>query len=216
MIYSYSSINQYINCPLSFYYQYVEKLPKVKSDFLIVGNILHSLTGEYLKTRDLDNTLLKMKLFTTQLDDLPKLSLPKESWEDLMTMNLKQIIPFLPEDFTDLEKKVEGQIGGYDFVGFIDILRSEEIIDLKFRKKYREPDVTQINLYQLLQPVANLRFITSSFLGGVKVDEVEYQDPTEFLLKIIERIERKEFFKKPSGLCSYCSFKEQCKEVKDE
>jgi len=214
MIYSYSSINQYINCPLSFYYQYVEKLPKVKSDFLIVGNILHSLTGEYLKTKDLNNTLLKMKLFTTQLDDLPKLSLPKETWEDLMTMNLKQIIPYLPEDFTDLEKRVEGKIENYDFVGFVDILRSEEIIEMKFRKKYREPDTTQLNLYaKLLQRCESGRFITSSFLGGVVSEKIDFEDPTNFLIKIIKRIENKEFYPKQSGLCNFCSYKELCKEM---
>jgi CRISPR/Cas system-associated exonuclease Cas4 (RecB family) len=133
-----------------------------------------------------------------------------------MTMNLKQLLPYLPDDFTDLEKKVEGKIESYNFVGFVDILRDSEIIDLKFRKKYREPDTTQLNLYaKLLQRCESGRFITSSFLDGVLVEKIEYQDPTEFLLKIIERIERKEFYKKPSGLCNYCSFKEQCKEVKE-
>ena len=163
MIYSYSSINQYINCPLSFYYQYIEKLPKVKSDFLKVGEILHAVSGEYLKTRDLNNTLLKLKLFAVELDSLPVLSLPKDTWLELMEMNLKQLIPFLPEDFTDIEKRIEGKIEGYDFVGFIDIVRDSEIIDLKFRKKYREPDTTQLNLYaKLLGSNLNGCYITSS------------------------------------------------------
>ena len=216
MIYSYSKIDTFIKCPLRFKFEYIDLLPKVKSDFLIVGNILHSLSGEYLKTKDLNNTLLKMKLFAIQLDDLPKLSLPKDDWLKLMEMNLKQLLPYLPESYIDLEKKVEGQIGGYDFVGFVDILRSEETIELKFRKKYREPDTTQLNLYaKLLGSNLNGCYITSSFLGGVLSEKVEYQDPTEFLLKIIQWIERKEFFKKPSGLCNYCSFKEQCREVKE-
>lgn len=219
MIYSYSKIDTYIKCPLKFKFEYIDNLPSIKSDSLVVGEILHSLTGEYLKTRDLDNTFLKLKLFATQLDDLPVLSLPRDDWIKLMEMNLKQLIPYLPEDFVDIEKKVKGQIGGYDFVGFIDILRSEEIIDLKFRKKYHEPDALQLQIYQKLfsdlQRIANLKFITSSFLENVKINEIKYEDPTEFLLKIIQRIEGKEFYKKPSPLCNYCSFKEQCNQIKE-
>lgn len=219
MIYSYSKIDTYIKCPLQFKFEYIDNLPKVKSDFLKVGEIMHAISGEYLKTKDLNNCLLKLKLFAVELDNLPVLNLPKETWIDLMTMNLKQLIPYLPEDFTDLEKRIEGKIENYDFVGFIDILRDKrKKIDVKFRKKYREPDTTQMNLYEKLlkSEVRENYFITSSFLGGVLVEKVEYQDPTEFLLKIIGRIENGLFEKKPSGLCNYCSFKEQCtKEVQE-
>ena len=48
---SYSSVSQYLKCPLQFYFERIAKLPrKSVSDAQILGSALHSALAEYHRT----------------------------------------------------------------------------------------------------------------------------------------------------------------------
>jgi len=56
--YSYSQLNRWINCPLSWKYAKIDKLPQIESPNLIQGRIIHDKVDEYIKY------LVKNKLTT--------------------------------------------------------------------------------------------------------------------------------------------------------
>ena len=47
--YSYSQINRWVNCPLSWKYAKIDKLPQIESVNLIQGRILHEKVDEYIR-----------------------------------------------------------------------------------------------------------------------------------------------------------------------
>ena len=70
---SYSSVSQFLKCPLQFYFERVLKLPrKSKTDALVLGSSLHSALAVYHRKLQVGEPVTTQEIHTAYLD----------AWED--------------------------------------------------------------------------------------------------------------------------------------
>lgn len=160
MTWSYSRITAYEDCPYRFYLKYIKKTMGVRHFFADYGSFIHLiiqkfLTGE-LKKDELvgyyltnfrgnvvgkaPNSTIFMNYFQQGLDYLKNIKLPEE----------KTI---------GVEKEVSFELGGKEFIGYIDMISGDKdisIIDnksraLKPRTKRAKPTKTDIELDKYLR-----------------------------------------------------------------
>lgn len=140
MVWSFSRIEAYDSCPHRWYLRYIRKCPERDKFYASYGSFMHKLIEKYY-----NGELTKEQMLVVFLRDFKKEVRgfrPKEStltkFINGAVEYLKNFEPF-PYKLVEVEKKVEFEIEGNKFIGYIDFLGMDEsdgefvIIDNKSR-----------------------------------------------------------------------------------
>ena len=163
MVWSFSRIEAYESCPHRWYLRYIRKCPERDKFYASYGSFMHKLIEKYY-----NGELTKDEMLMVFLRDFKKEVRgfrPKEStltkFINGAVEYLKNFKPF-PYKLVEVEKKVEFEIEGNKFVGYIDFLGMDEsdgefvIIDnksrdLKPRSTRAKPTVKDKELDEILR-----------------------------------------------------------------
>lgn len=139
MVWSFSRVESYENCPHRWYLRYIRRCKESDRFYSSYGSFLHKLIEQYY-----NGVLSKEEILTTFLRDFkkevrgfrPKAS-TLQKFIDGAVEYLKNFEPF-PYKMVAVEKKVEFEIEGIKFIGYIDFLGQDEdgefvVIDNKSR-----------------------------------------------------------------------------------
>lgn len=222
MIWSYSRITSFNDCPYRFFLRYIKKYPEEDRFFTTYGSFMHKILEQYYR-----GELSKEDMLTTFLMNFKaevRGIRPKESTVQKYIMAgceyLKSFSPF-PFKMIDVEKRVEFKIGNYEFVGFIDFLGYDDdgficIVDnksrdLKPRSNREKPTVKDIELDKMLRQlylyavaveqeygVLPKLLCFNCFKAGVFIKEQfdiqKYEETKQWAIESIERISNTEDF----------------------
>lgn len=139
MVWSFSRVESFESCPRRWYLKYIRRCKERDKFYSSYGSFMHKIIEQFY-----NGEITKEEMLTVFLRDFkqevrgfrPKASTLKK-FIDGAVEYLKNFQPF-PYKFIAVEKKVEFEIGGYKFVGFIDFLGQDEdgeyvVIDNKSR-----------------------------------------------------------------------------------
>ena len=223
MTWSYSRIETFNDCPYRFFLRYIKRFKDNDKFYSSYGSFIHKILERYYK-----GELSKNDMLTTFLLDFKKEVRgirPKEStvqkYINAGCEYLKSFSPF-PFKMIDVEKKVEFEIGDYEFIGFIDYLGFDEeddsicIVDNKSRDlkprsnrakptvKDKELDKMPRQLYLYAAGVEQEYGVLPKWLcfncfkAGVfikeKFDTQKYEEAKQWAVKSIEKISNTEDF----------------------
>lgn len=127
-VWSFSRLNQFRLCPLTWYSTYVLGL-RGENYFAFRGSLVHSIMEDFYNVGYAKNLPLKVIRETMQekfrrgMRDAP----PTQSWFKKGEWDIiSSFDRFKPlHDFTAVEEKIEFEVGGFPFQGFIDLTISE-------------------------------------------------------------------------------------------
>lgn len=189
MTWSYSRIKCFEDCPYRFYLKYISGCKEAPQFYASYGSFMHKLIEEFYKGIITKEEMLTKFLFGFQenvLGQRPKES-TVEKYIQLGVEYLKHFSPF-PYNMVAVEKKVEFELGGKKFIGFIDYLGEKDgeyyIVDNKSRE---------------LKPRSNRKTPTAK---DHELDEMLKQ------LYLYAAAVKQEYGKFPKALCFNC-FKNQ-------
>lgn len=161
MVWSYSRIKCFEDCPYRFYLKYIGGCKEVPQFYASYGSFMHKLIEEFYKGIITKEEMLTKFLFGFQdnvLGQRPKQSIV-EKYIQCGIEYLKNFSPF-PYNIVAVEKKVEFELGGKKFIGFIDYLGEKDgeyyIVDnksrdLKPRSGRKKPTVKDQELDEMLK-----------------------------------------------------------------
>lgn len=138
MIWSYSRIEAFESCPYRFYLKYISKCKESEKFYATYGSFMHKLIegyyrGDYTKDDMLTEFLVG---FSKNVKGIRPQKSTVEKYIKCGVEYLKGFQPF-PYQMVDVEKRVEFEIDGLKFVGYIDYLGEKDgeyfIIDNKSR-----------------------------------------------------------------------------------
>ena len=160
MIWSYSRVKCFHDCPYRFFLKYISKCQEVPQFYASYGKFMHKLIEEFYIGKLKQEDMVTKFLFCFQDNVLGKR--PKESTVEKYIQSgieyLKHFSP-LPYNMIAVEKKVEFELGGRKFIGFIDYLGEKDgeyyIVDnksreLKARSNRKKPTVKDQELDEML------------------------------------------------------------------
>ena len=163
MVWSFTRVDSFGSCPHRWYLRYIRKCKKIDKFYASFGSFMHKLIEQYY-----NGELTKPEMLTTFLKDFKKEVRgfrPKDStvkkFIDGAVSYLSNFEPF-PYKMIAVEKKVEFEIDGKKFVGYIDFLGEDEtdgelaIVDnksrdLKPRSGRKNPTVKDKELDEILR-----------------------------------------------------------------
>lgn len=161
MVWSYSRIEAFENCPYRFFLKYISKCDDTAKFFSSYGSFMHKLIENYYKGALPASNMVSE--FLTGFQDNVVGERPSES---IVLKYIKSGVDYLssfqPFDFETVavEKRVDFEIKGQKFVGYIDYLGRKNgdlyIIDnksrdLKPRSKRKKPTVKDLELDSMLK-----------------------------------------------------------------
>lgn len=161
MVWSYSRIKCFEDCPYRFYLKYIGGCKEVPQFYASYGSFMHKLIEEFYKGIITKEEMLTKFLFGFQdnvLGQRPKQSIV-EKYIQCGIEYLKNFSPF-PYNMVEVEKKIEFELGGKKFIGFIDYLGEKDgeyyIVDnksrdLKPRSGRKKPTVKDQELDEMLK-----------------------------------------------------------------
>ena len=139
MTWSYSRIKCFEDCPYRFYLKYISGCKEAPQFYASYGSFMHKLIEEFYKGIITKEEMLTKFLFGFQENVIgrrPQQS-TVEKYIQLGIEYLKGFTPF-PYNMVAVEKKVEFELGGKKFIGFIDYLGEKDgeyyIVDNKSRE----------------------------------------------------------------------------------
>ena len=215
MVWSYSRIKCFEDCPYRFYLKYINGCREIPQFYASYGSFMHKLIEEFYKGIITKEEMLTKFLFGFQenvLGQRPKES-TVEKYIQLGVEYLKNFSPF-PYNMVAVEKKVEFELGGKKFIGFIDYLGEKNgeyyIVDnksreLKPRSGRKKPTVKDQELDEMLKQLylyaAAIKeeygkfpkaLCFNCFKNGVFIEEPfveeKYNKTVEWFLKTIDDI----------------------------
>ena len=161
MTWSYSRIKCFEDCPYRFYLKYISGCKEAPQFYASYGSFMHKLIEEFYKGIITKEEMLTKFLFGFQENVIgrrPQQS-TVEKYIQLGIEYLKGFTPF-PYNMVAVEKKVEFELGGKKFIGFIDYLGEKDgeyyIVDnksreLKPRSGRKKPTVKDQELDEMLK-----------------------------------------------------------------
>ena len=163
MVWSFSRIESYNDCPYRWYLRYIRQCPDEEKFYSSYGQLLHRLIEQYYKgmIAKEDMVLEFLRSYSSEVKGVrPKESTVKK-YIDGAVEYLKNFDPF-PYRPIGIEKRVAFEIEGIRFVGFIDFLgiddRDGEIVlidnksrDLKPRSGRAKPTQKDLELDVMLR-----------------------------------------------------------------
>lgn len=139
MTWSFSRIEAFNDCPYRWYLRYIKRYKETEKFYASFGSFMHKLIEKYYR-----GVLTKEQMLSSFLAGFSKEVVgyrPKEGtlqkYINCGVAYLKSFQPF-PFEMVDVEKKVEFEIDGKRFIGFIDFLGKDgedlAIVDNKSRE----------------------------------------------------------------------------------
>lgn len=237
MVWSFSRVDSYHNCPKMFYLTYLEDdIPKVNNAFAQWGSFGHLLLEKYYKG--------KLELFELSDEYESKykskitIPFPNNKFSDLSIsywLAGKKYFDNFEDDFSayevvGVEKKIKIKIKQYDFIGYIDLILRDEngfyICDHKSKSKFKSKAEFEHYLYQLYIYSKYIYdtygeypkgLIFNMFRVGdiVKVDfqKADYDKAINWAITTIERIYNDNKFKDKIAI-DYAKKKKKLKDFK--
>jgi len=181
---SHSQIETYQKCPKAYEFQYIVKPEGIgTSEALLVGSAMHKQMAKLLvaksNPRSTFNLTEAKKLLTQELGDtLGTLAAVRPASPPNVTQEIQVAVALLEEWHSQIyrhfhtqpdmvEKKIELEIGGYPFVGFIDaidITSNHEVIDWKVTSMAKtQADANnslQLSIYSMATRYPNVGFVS--------------------------------------------------------
>lgn len=233
MTWSYSRITTFEQCPYKFFLKYISDCEDIPMFYAQFGSFIHRLLERFYRG-ELSKDEMRMDFllnFSTEVKgDRPSADLV-EKYIRKGSEYLGSFEPF-PYKMLEVEKKIEFELNGYKFVGFIDFLGEDEegglvIIDnksrdLKPRSKRKKPTLKDVELDEMLRQlyVYSLgvleeygrnptKLCFNCFKSGVFIEEMFNEDACHdafrWVTNMIEDIELEEDFD-PSLDYFYCNY----------
>ena len=230
---SYSSISMYTNCPLSYKFAYVDRLPRKKSPALSFGSSIHDALKVFYSVPTPSAPTLD------ELLNFLKSNWKNEGYEDKVKENsyfdhaLKVLTQFYYSNVEDFylplatEYRFELNLNGITLIGVIDRVDKKhdgslEIIDYKTSRKLpaqsRVDNDMQLSIYHLavenLWNVAPEKLTFYFLLPDIKLSTKRTKDQTKetinFITKTNNDILEKKFQAKQNPLCPWCDYQIRC------
>lgn len=233
MIYSYSRLKRYADCPASFQYKYLYEMPESSTEPLVLGKTVHAAIQKYLSGTDMqtaiDSAMIQEAELSIDRDEVIKLA------QHSMVTGISggQVEERLAITLDD-----EGLI---NFQGYIDWWRelpdgSVQLIDWKTnRVKYKPKENHQLGLYawylsqvtganEINAELVFLRYLYAESREVHKYTVCEMEEARKWALVLAEEIEDKVaevnmlggidddrlFPATPGKHCQYCSHASLC------
>lgn len=138
MVWSYSRIKTFEDCPYRWYLKYIRRLRGKDMFFASYGTFMHKLIELYLKGEKNSKRLVDMYLQDFR-NEVVGFAPSKKIFTNYFTSGLqylKNIQPF-PYKMLDVEKRVDFSVNGIPFCGYIDFLGEKDgsfyVVDNKSR-----------------------------------------------------------------------------------
>lgn len=161
MVWSYSRLSTFEDCPYRWYLRYIAKIPESPKFYAMYGTLMHELIEQYYRGELDKKDLLvafSVRFSSMQCGGLPVSSTIQKYTQDAISY-LSEFRPF-PYEMVAVEKKVKFQIDGKPFIGFIDFLGKQGedfiIVDnksraLKLRSARQKPTLKDQELDEMLR-----------------------------------------------------------------
>lgn len=124
MVWSYSRLTSFEDCPYRWYLQYILRKPRGEPQFFATyGTFMHSVMEQYLSGKLSREELVPY--FLENYDEQVSGTAPSKKIRDnffTSALTYLQNFNFPYKDNIAVEKRVSFQIDGYQFIGFIDVL----------------------------------------------------------------------------------------------
>ncbi len=225
--YSYSQINLWINCPQSWKYAKIDKLPQMESLLLTQGRILHDKVDEYIKY------LVKNKLtsditwpgLTEGLDGLPEGADLRDRFARSFVLNPEtHYRSELEIAINEKGKPVDWWAKDVWFRFKIDKIDLEEkgiaITDWKsgwntdvdkFQLEVYAWGISYLGFKEYKIIIAKNHFIRYKMEKEIEIPESAISGIEKKVRKIVAQMEKaKKFPAKPGSFCSLCGYASQC------
>lgn len=217
MIYSYSQMDRYRRCPLSYKRKYIENIPDRSNKRSYLGSIVHS----YMEYRFRMNHIQAQGVMLEKYKDFDIVISTSELLRDVITDTYFK-------NTLEVEYSLEFKIGKYNIMGIIDRLDFSdgmyEIIDYKYgRYHYSMNDLNsslQLQMYAWgLMQLKNVDVVKITYMNlsyGDSVSKILRKSDIriDLIEKQIDSIEKDtinmNFPAKPSSQCFFCSVSENC------
>lgn len=221
MVWSYSRIKCFHDCPYRWFLKYIKKLPEEPQFYASYGSFMHKLIEQYYKG-ELTKEEMQIKFLFDFSKEVQGARPHEGTVQKYIRLGNQYLKDFQPFPFTPvaIEKKVVFSLGGFPFVGFIDYLgeRDDELYiidnksrDLKPRSKRSKPTQNDIELDDMLRQLYIYsgavkqeygRFpkalCFNCFKAGTFIEEQfseeRYQEAVDWAIKSIEEIQDEEDF----------------------
>lgn len=221
MVWSYSRLTTFNDCPYRFFLRHISKCKDDDRFYASYGSFCHKLIENYYRNIITKDEMIQE--FLTGFSDEVKGTRPKKSIVEKYIQRganyMKEFEPF-PFNMVDVEKKVEFEVGGLKFIGFIDYLGEKDgeyyIVDnksrdLKPRSKRKEPTINDKTLDKMLRQLyiysAAVRqeygkfpksLCFNCFKAGVFIEEPfkenKYDEAIKWAIDTVEEIKKTENF----------------------
>jgi RecB family exonuclease len=230
---SFSSISSYQNCPLSYKFSYLDKLPRKRSPQLSFGSSIHTALAYLYNV-----SLPKPPPLEDVLNHLEKVwerdGYQDETEEKLYLEDAKRILTnFYHTNVGDfrvpvaLEQKFKVKMDGYTLAGIIDKMDKlpgggYEIIDYKTSRrlppKSRVDEDLQLSIYHLaaqevwgIEPEKlTLYFVIPNQKMSTSRTKKDIEGIKEIIQETIEDIQSQKFEARENPLCPWCDFQAHC------
>ena len=208
-LFSFSELSTINECPMQYYYQYIEKIKGRDNVYSFMGNIIHELIeGFYDKTISKEDMLKQYKIEFNNC----QYSFDKDNIKDnYFTSVIDYIDRLKPLENIKFEQEklvyfplnsVNSEFNNFAFHGFIDLLLfhkdgSVSIIDYKTSTKYTGQDRIKKSYQLILYAIAleylgyTIKYLAWDFL---KTCKIEYKSGTKKHNKTIKRTEIPQYF----------------------
>ncbi len=236
---SYSSISSYQKCPLSYKFQYIDKLPTKRSPDLSFGNSLHKAlrfmydvaTPNPPSLEDIKNALVEnwdSEGYDNEVEEQNYLDYACKIIEQYYVTNAGEFsVPIA------IEHRFSIDVDGVNVVGFIDRVDKLpsggfEIIDYKTNKRL-PPKVQverdfQLSIYYLaaeqvwgvVPEKLSLYFLIPNRKMTSTRSEEQLAQTKEEILRVAQGISDGDFPPIENPLCHWCSFKQHCPYFADQ
>jgi hypothetical protein len=213
MVWSFSRLNTYETCPYSFYKQYILKEEGDDNGHAQLGTLCHEILESYLKG-ELESYELS-GVFVKRFPNFVTAPFAKNKYVDLKLRGYQRCKEYFDtfEGFDEfkydkdgIEKEVKFKLGGFDFIGYIDLFAKNEeggleVIDHKTKGKFSSKKemtkyLRQLYLYSLpiyeefneYPQYLNFNMIRELDWIQVKFDKDDYEETLKWATDIINQI----------------------------
>ena len=216
MVWSYSRIGSFETCPYKFFLKYISRCKETPQFYAEYGSFMHRIIEKYYRG-ELSKEQMQTE-FLTKFSAEVKGARPNR---DIVSKYMKKGSEYLgsfepfPYEMVDVEMKVEFDVGGNKFIGFIDFLGKDEngefvVVDnksrdLKPRSGRKKPTVKDGELDEMLRQLYlysaavkekygkfPVKLCFNCFKAGTFIEEPfreeAYEEAVEWACKAIENI----------------------------
>ena len=204
MVWSYSRVKAFDDCPYRWYLRYIRKLPSKEMFFSSYGSFIHKLIELYYKEGKTSKQLTDMYLSGFKENVSGRAPNPKiftNYFKDGLRY-LREIKPF-PFSLNEVEKRVDFNLDGIPFVGYIDFLGEKDgelyVVDNKSRnlkprstkgKHTKSDEDLDSYLKQMAEKVSDDLFIMPISVHELVVVKKKSSKPVGELKKILKSINK--------------------------